>query len=84
MEIPSTGDYIEVKKRKALNICNPQRNASAYVANKQYIVLQTTASVDYDDNLEQTKRFDVELPRQDLATLVYPQKRTYPMFSIRK
>ena len=52
MENASSSDYIEVKKRKQMNICQPDRSASSYVSNKQYVVLQTTASVDHDELLD--------------------------------
>ena len=82
MENASSSDYMEVKKRKQMNICQPDRSASSYVSNKQYVVLQTTASVDHDELLEESQRFKVPLPVTDLAILSFPSRRTYPMFSI--
>jgi hypothetical protein len=80
MDTPSASDYLEVKKRKEYPVRNPERNASAYVANKQYLVLQTTASVDSDYRLEPSERFQIPLPRKDLATLSFPPKKLSPCF----
>lgn len=82
MENASSSDYMEIKKRKQINIVNPERSASSYTSNKQYVVLQTTASLDYDKCLEKSTRFHVSLPSTDLAILSFPSRRTYPMFSI--
>lgn len=83
METPSSSDFLEVKKRKEYPIENPERNASSYITNKQYLILQKTASVDYDYVLEPSTRFQIPLPRNDLATIVFPNQRTFPMFSFR-
>jgi hypothetical protein len=83
MDTPSASDYLEVKKRKEYPVRNPERNASSYITNKQYLVLQTTASVDSDYKLEPSERFQIPLPRKDLATLSFPQKNTFPLFSFR-
>jgi hypothetical protein len=82
MENASSSDYMEIKKRKQIIIVNPERSASSYTSNKQYVVLQTTASLDYDECLENSTRFNVSLPSTDLAILSFPSRRTYPMFSI--
>ena len=83
MDTPSASDYLEVKKRKEYPVRNPERNASSYITNKQYLVLQTTASVDSDYKLEPSERFQIPLPRKDLATLSFPPKKTFPLFSFR-
>ena len=83
MDTPSSSDYLEVKKRKEYPIENPERNASSYITNKQYLMLQTTASVDHDYLLEPSTRFQIPLPRNDLATIAFPNQKTFPMFSFR-
>ena len=83
MDTPSASDYLEVKKRKEYPVRNPERNASSYITNKQYLVLQTTASVDSDYKLEPSERFQIPLPRKDLATLSFPKQNTFPLFSFR-
>ena len=82
MDNASSSDYMEIKKRKQMNIVNPDRSASSYTSNKQYVVLQTTASLNSDEFLEKSTRFDVSLPITDLAIISFPSRRTYPMFSI--
>lgn len=84
MENASSSDYLAVKKRKHLPVQCPPPDASAYTANKQYVTLQTTAVSDDQGCLQRSERFDVKLGSQDLATLLQPMRRTYPMFSFRK
>ena len=38
MENASSSDYMEVKKRKQMNICQPDRSASSYVSNKLVLI----------------------------------------------
>ena len=84
MDIPSSSDYLEIKKRKQMNIYNPEKNASSYTSNKQYVTIQTTASADEDGCIETPERYNVILPYYDLAVLYYPN-RFVPkkMFGIR-
>ena len=83
MDTPSSSDYLDVKKRKEYPVENPERKASSYITNKQYLMLQTTTSVDHDYLLEPTTRFQIPLPRNDLATIAFPNQKTFPMFSFR-
>lgn len=84
MDIPSASDYVSVKKRKAMDVCNFPPNSGAYIANKQYLTLQTTAISDDEGKLVRSERFMVQLPSRDLATYTYWPKCVYPMFSLRR
>lgn len=84
MENPTSGDYIEVKKRKQMEIYNPLPESSAYITNKQYLTIQTTATSDEEGCLIPSERYNIKLPSKDLATLWQPKRPVYPMFSIKK
>lgn len=82
MDTPNSSDYIETKKRKQLPIlCSPPES-SAYIANKQYLTLQTTAVADDEGSLKPSERFQISLPKKDLATVFYGHNKPLRMFSI--
>lgn len=76
MDTPNSSDYIEIKKRKQMSIHCPLNNASNYTKNKQYLTIQTTPTCNEDGYLTaSSNRFQIELPKQDLATYFYfPRK----------
>jgi len=74
MTTPNSSDYMEIKKRKQLSVCNPSPTSSSYTANKQYLILQTTAVTNGDGCLQKSDRFQIYLPSNDLATLVQPDR----------
>lgn len=80
MDIPSSSDYLEVKKRKQSTSCkiNQNRSSSGYVSNKQYNVLQVNTC----DEDVQIERFGVALPDRDLAISPGPTNLPIIMFSI--
>lgn len=62
METASASDYLEIKKRKQIDISKVERSASSHITNKQYFALKTTITMDQDGDLEPSKRFQVHLP----------------------
>jgi hypothetical protein len=84
MDNPSSGDYIEVKKRKQTALFASLPQSSDYIANKQYLTIQTTAIADEDGNLAKADRYSIQLPSYDLATVHHPPRNVYPMFSMKK
>tara|TARA_B110000503_G_scaffold142111_1_gene237859 strand:+ start:5901 stop:6227 length:327 start_codon:yes stop_codon:yes gene_type:complete len=58
----TSGDYLEMKKRRALNDeFFPNRASSTYLANKQYTTVMFTASVDEDQLIQLPQRYDVKM-----------------------
>jgi len=71
MDIPSSSDYLEVKKKKQTSCkINQNRSSSGYVSNKQYIVLK-----------DEEERFGVALPDRDLAISPGPSNLPIIMFN---
>jgi hypothetical protein len=66
----TSGDYLEMKKRRALNAeFFPDRSSSNYLANKQYTNVMLTPSVDEDRLFQLPQRYDVKMVYGDaLAT----------------
>ena len=81
----SHSDYLAVLSRQQSLLKNKKQNmtSSELTANRQYVALQTTFTLNEDLELNQiVYRYDTPLPVQDLATLhpsSYPLPR--PMFT---
>jgi len=70
MTTTSSSDYLDYKKRKALDTdFFPDRHASTYVTNKQYSTVVSTTYRNEDLVYETPSRFGVHITHQDaLAT----------------
>jgi hypothetical protein len=70
MTTTSSSDYLDYKKRKALDTdFFPDRNSSTYVTNKQYTSVVSTPYRNEDLICENPKRFGVHITHDDaLAT----------------
>jgi hypothetical protein len=75
VETPTSSDYIEVKRRKQMDVCHPPPNSSEFTMNKQYLNLQTTVVYDGYGELIETDRFKIPLPSNDLATVCFPMRQ---------
>ena len=68
MDIPSTSDYIEMKKRKAITLDSMKKTSSNYTTQKQYLVLQNTDTYTNDLRLETKDRYQILFPYSDYHT----------------
>ena len=81
MTTTSSSDYLEYKKRKALDAdFFPDRNSSTYVTNKQYTSVVSTTYRNEDLIYEAPSRFGVQITHHDaLATYNTSLERAKPL-----
>ena len=80
----SSGDYLQMKKRKALDTdFFPNRDASTYTTNKQFTTVISTTYRNEDLICELPKRFGVEITHNDaLATYDTSIEVKKPLFIV--
>ena len=64
MDTPSTSDYIEIKKRKAIAVEDMSQSSSAHTTWKQYATLKNTNTYTNDLQREPAQRFQIRLPTE--------------------
>tara|TARA_A100001035_G_C27605994_1_gene418715 strand:+ start:417 stop:614 length:198 start_codon:yes stop_codon:yes gene_type:complete len=64
MDTPSTGDYIEIKKRKAIAVEDMSQSSSDHTTWKQYATLKNTNTYTNDLQREPVQRFQIRLPTE--------------------
>ena len=81
MTTTSSSDYLDYKKRKALDAdFFPDRNSSTYVTNKQYTTVVSTTYRNEDLVCETPCRFGVQITHNDaLATYDTSLERAKPL-----
>ena len=62
MDTPSTSDYIEIKKRKAIAVEDMSQSSSDHTTWKQYATLKNTNTYTNDFQREPVQRFQIRLP----------------------
>lgn len=62
MDTPTSSDYIEMKKRKAIATKDMQKSSANYTTQKQFAVLQNTNTYTNDLRLEPFSRFEILFP----------------------
>ena len=62
MDTPSTSDYIEIKKRKAIAVQDMSQSSSDHTTWKQYATLKNTNTYTSDLRREPNQRFQIKLP----------------------
>lgn len=62
MDTPSTSDYIEIKKRKAIAVEDMSQSSSDHTIWKQYATLKNTNTYTNDFQREPVQRFQIRLP----------------------
>jgi hypothetical protein len=64
MDTPSTSDYIEIKKRKAIAVNDMSQSSSDHTTWKQYSTLKSTYTYTSDLRREPSQRFQIRLPTE--------------------
>lgn len=85
MDTVSSSDYLAVKKRAELCDLYETPASGNYTQNKQYLTLQTTASIDEFGEKKSPDRFSKRLPFFDLAEVKPIYKHGYqfvPMYVV--
>lgn len=85
MTTTSSSDYLDYKKRKAIDAdFFPDRSSSTYLTNKQYTTVVSTTYRNEDLVCENPRRFGVHITHHDaLATYdTSLEKRNQPLFIV--